>query len=157
MSEQPYEIELVEFDPDSLYACERHLVTYATLTGLDRDEIWQRWPEALRKDGGWGGRKHVEAALALGFNTNPKFKKFDPETPWPCILRVQVPKHWGWKGCWWRLIYHQGQVYNPTSADSDPNCSGWSMLSIKEFEARYKMCRITSMLQVWMSITNKLT
>lgn len=141
MSTQPYELELVAATDSLDYrAC-----FMATLTGLPKEEVAERLPQLINMNS-WGGRHFVEAAGLLGYNTNPRFVKFAPETPWPCVLRVQVPDAWGWKGKWWALIYNQGRVYNVSGFNDE-----WHECSFANFKTAYQDCRITSMLQVWIS------
>jgi hypothetical protein len=141
---QPYEIELVASQSEHDW----HESMLATLTGLPKEEVYERLPEKYRKPGKWGGQGYVHSARALGYNCNPRFLKFDPATPWPCVLRVQVPDSWGWKGCWWALIYHQGEVYDVADGGHTQTLTNW--------QSEYPDCRITSMLQVWMSTDNRL-
>ncbi|RSK50087.1 hypothetical protein [Hymenobacter rigui] len=138
MSAQPYEIELVASETDTDY----HESLLATITGLPKAEIREKLPQDLSGGGGWRGSSFPRVARLLGFNVNPRFIKFDPATPWPCILRVQVPEHWGWKGKWWAVVYNQGTVYLP-----DQGVRG----SLNQFLSLYPGCRVTSMLQIWIS------
>jgi len=138
MSTQAYEIELVCSETDSDY----HLALLATITGLEKQEIFGKLPAELTRAKSWRGRSFIEAACAVGFNVNPRFIKFDPATPWPCIMRVHVPDAWGWKGCWWALVYNQGIVYDVSTGN--PHSLEW-------WQRHYPGCRITSMLQIWIS------
>jgi|GEM_PF-1083074 len=139
MSTEAYEIQLVPSETDWDY----HACLLATITGLPRLEVYNKFPEKLQKLDGWRGSYFGEAARALGFNTNPRFIKFDPLTPWPCILRVQVPDAWGWKGKWWALVYNQGVVYNVNGHPAETQYQHW----LEDNPG----CRITSMLQIWIS------
>jgi hypothetical protein len=141
MSTEHYEIELVRSETEHDY----HVSMLATITGISKEEIYERLPATLTRAKSWRGRNFIEAARGLGFNVNPRFIKFDPATPWPCILRVQVPDAWDWKGCWWALVYNQGYVYNGAGGEDD-----WHCCSLKNFLAANPGCRITSMLQIWM-------
>lgn len=144
---EPYEIEFVR----ARSHCDSREAMFATLTGLSKAEIGTRWPAHLLKDS-WPGRNFIEAARSLGFNCNPRFVPFKKDTPWPCVLRIQVPGSWGWgKGNWWALLYHQGKVMDVLTRD------GWGGMPLKRFEKEYRMCRITSMLQVWMSTNQSLS
>ncbi|WP_426491085.1 hypothetical protein [Hymenobacter sp. 102] len=138
MSAQPYEIELVASETDTDY----YEALLATITGLPKAEIREKLPQDLSGGGGWRGSSFPQVARLLGYNTTPRFVKFDPATPWPCILRVQVPEHWGWKGKWWALGYNQGRVYDVASGDH---------YSFKNWQLAYADCRVTSMLQIWIS------
>jgi hypothetical protein len=139
MSTQSYEIELVRSETDSDY----HISMLATVTGLPKQEIWEKLPEHLKKANSWRGSSFGEVARLLGYNTNLRFIKFDPETPWPCILRVQVPDEWGWKGKWWALVYNQKVVYDVHNRPA--------LRYIEHWLDEHPGCRITSMLQVWIS------
>ncbi|RSK29861.1 hypothetical protein [Hymenobacter metallilatus] len=138
MSAQPYEIELVASETDTDY----HEALLATITGLPKAEIREKLPEPLRQAKGWRGSSFGEVARLLGYNTTPRFVKWDPATPWPCILRVKVPEHWGWKGCWWALVYNQSEVYDVARNQS---------YSLEHWQRIYPACRVTSMLQIWIS------
>jgi hypothetical protein len=147
MTTEPYEIEMVLSEPedsDVAYGeVDFLLALMATVTGLSKVEIMSRLPAEYTKVGSWGGQGFVKMARLLGYDANPKFRKFDPLTTWPCILRVKVPSCWGWKGKWWALVYNQGTVYNVAYP-------GWQG-SLARFQKLYRQCRITSMLQVWIS------
>lgn len=138
---QSYEIELVPMASEHDW----HESQLATLTGLPKQEVSERLPEKYRKVGSWGGQGYVQCARALGYNCNLRFIKFDPTTPWPCIMRVQSPEI---KNGWWALIYHQGQVYDVAWPPHRQPLAAW--------QAAHPDCRITSMLQVWMSPHNAL-
>lgn len=139
MSEQPYEIEMVRSCGWDYWES-----MYATLTGLPKHEVWEKWPDSLRLAGSWGGQDFVRAARALGFNCNVRWVKFDPETPWPCILRLQDTTL---KSGWRSRLHHQGNVYHVDSGIIQP---------LEKFLFNCQHLRITSMLQVWMSTSNVL-
>ena len=129
---QPYEIELVASGPDDY-----HVSLLATITGLPKIEIAERLPEHLREREGWRGQSFVEVARLLRYNCNRQFIPFDARTPWPCILRAQLP----WlKSNWWSLIYNQGAVYDPWN--------GWVQW-FDDFVRNNPEAHITSMLQIW--------
>jgi hypothetical protein len=133
---QAYEIELVTSNGHDYWES-----LFATLTGLDKVEVWNRLPANIREARSWGGANFVQAARALGFNCNPRFIKFDPATPWPCILRCKpVDKECRW---WYSRVYHQGSVYQ---------VGGQRPLiqKLEYFLRDNPQFRITSMLQVWM-------
>jgi hypothetical protein len=109
----------------------------ATLTGLPKHEIWERLPEHLKERGSWRGSSFVEVARLLGYNCNKQFIRFDACTPWPCILRCQVP----WlKSKWWALVYANGAVYDPWQQ---------SVTWLDDFVRFNPEASITSMLQIW--------
>lgn len=135
MSSQPYEIELVA----STRADDYQVALLATITGLPKSEITEQLPAHLRTKGGWRGQSFIEMARLLKYNCNRQFKPFDTRTPWPCILRCQVPSL---KTGWWALIYNQGLVYDPWNE--------WVQW-FDDFIRNEPEVRITSMLQIWIS------
>jgi hypothetical protein len=105
----------------------------AILTGLPIEEIVAACPDRDR----WHGRDFRETLNKLGFNTNVRFKKFDPETSYPCIMRFKL-RGKSEQGTWYCFAYYDGEVQ-----------MGNSSCSLKEWEQMYRRYRITSMLQVW--------
>ncbi len=150
MSEQPYEIELVRCKGEDWVES-----MLATITGLTKKEIRRKLPAEMQKPGGWRGSWFPRAARLLGFSTTDKFRKWDAGTPWPCVMRVQVPEAWGWKGRWWALIYNQGLVYSVNAHQYVPSTPGVSTLA--EWQEMFPGCRVTSMLQIWMSTSQTLS
>ena len=148
-SEQPYEIELVKCNGQDW--AESML---ATITGLSKKEVRAKFTPDMRKRGGWRGSYFPQIARLLGFSTTDKFRKWDPGTPWPCIMRVKVPEAWGWKGRWLALVYNQGLVYSVMGHRCIPRMPGVSTLA--EWQEAHPDCRVTSMLQIWMSATSVL-
>lgn len=73
----------------------------------------------------------------LGFNTNQRFIDFNPETKYPCIMRVLQK---GYNNGWYAFVYYNQQVYW--------GCSP-IVMPFTEFIELYSDCRVTSMLQVW--------
>jgi hypothetical protein len=143
MSEQPYEIDLVKCETDD--GTDWHESQLATLTGLPKEEIRRRIPKEYWGKKRWRSRGYIDCARAMGFNCNPRFIKWDATTPWPCIMRVQTPEI---KNGWWSLIYNQGIVYDVWN---------WPhMRELSRWQAEHPECRITSMLQIWMSVTSLL-
>lgn len=136
-----YEIELVASTSEHDW----HEAQLATLTGLSKAEVYEAMPAEYRGKDSFRSRGYIDCARALGFNTNQRFIKWDPKTPWPCIMRVQVPDEWGWKGRWWSLIYHDGMVYDVSCPPHERCFQLW--------QRDNPGCRVTSMLQVWMDST----
>lgn len=153
-----YELQLVATDPDSPYPNEWMLSFWATLSGLDRETIWEACPLELRKDKGWGGADMRKLAEKLGMNAAPRFSTFDPATPWPAILRYRKtaavlaaetkqkqldtgnPKAKA-PDYWYAAIYNQGEVWQPDCHPAVCQLEGWL-----QDHSNY---RITSMLSVW--------
>jgi len=133
-----YEIEVV-FYGDGLY----NQSVISSLTGLDFEESDEAVKSVKRLY--WSGQTYVQVFRKLGFNTNPRFIKFDTETPYPCIMRCINHK----KGVWYLFLYHQGMVYDIHGKCfhiTDPN--EVSRLNGSYFLKWYGM-KVTSMLQVW--------
>lgn len=129
MGNRKYEIELVYFGPGM-----HHETMVGLLTGLQLDEIKAACP----KNDSWYTRTYIEVFHKLGFSTNPRFKKFDPETQYPVIMRCkEVGKE---NGHWYGWIYYDGWVYS----------SYCTVETFDEWIEYYgKDYRVTSMLQVW--------
>lgn len=125
-----YEIELVYFGKGF-----HHETIIGILTGYSLDEILAKCPRGRNI---WFTRDYLDTFRALGFNVNPRFKDFDPETPWPCIMRCKCTM--GKDTYWYGWVYYQGQVYS--SHNEQLTFEEW----IAEFGKRF---RVTSMLQVW--------
>lgn len=135
---EKYEIELV-FYGDGLY----NQSVISSLTGLDFEDSDKAVKEVKRLL--WSGQTYVQVFRKLGFNTNPRFIKFDPETHYPCIMRCINHK----KGVWYLFMYHQGMVYDIHGNSfplNDPN--EVSNMNGSYFLKWYGM-KVTSMLQVW--------
>ncbi|CDS94493.1 hypothetical protein BN1088_1431980 [Sphingobacterium sp. PM2-P1-29] len=133
-----YEIEVVNYGPDY-----HNQTAISSLTGLFFEEADQAVKDVNRKC--WGGQTYVKVFQNLGFNTNPRFIKFDPATPYPCIMRCSNHV----KGYWYLFIYHDGIVYdlygNSFRLDDKTYVS---KRNGSYFLKRYSM-KVTSMLQVW--------
>lgn len=133
-----YEIEVVNYGPDH-----HNQTAISTLTGLCFEEADQAVKKVNRKC--WGGQTYVKVFQNLGFNTNPRFIKFDPATPYPCIMRCSNYV----KGYWYLFIYHDGIVYdlfaNSFRLDDKMHVS---KRNGSYFLKHYGM-KVTSMLQVW--------
>lgn len=135
MTTQAYEIELVTASSQHDF----HESLLATITGLPKHEIFERLPEHLQVANSWRGHSFVEVARLLGYNCNRRFIEFDAKTPWPCILRCQVPTI---KNGWWALAYANGKVYSVYE---------WPHVQWFDDFMRYNPeLKITSMLQIWM-------
>lgn len=120
-----------------------HESTLSTLTGLEFDDV-HSFVKSIGKNK-WGGQLYIKALQNLGFNTNPRFIKFNPETSYPCILRCRNHEN----GIWYLFYFCNGIIYD---------CWGTSFLltdksqvaTIKGsyFLKQYQM-KVTSMLEVW--------
>lgn len=128
MAMQKYEIEPVYFG-ESMH----HETLIGILTGLELSEIQAVSP---KKDS-WHTRTYLEVFHKLGFSTNNKFKKFDPETIYPCIMRCQSKPQTQY---WYGWVYYDGWVYST-------NCTMSTFEEWIEFYGNHY--RVTSMLQVW--------
>lgn len=115
------------------------------LTGYGMNELIERLPQRLH-DKGWYGRDFREVFALLGFDCNPQFKKFDPATPYPCLLRFRPTKReivrrkqagMKYPNFWDCYVYYDGLVYSP-----DEGC----VYPLTLFNPAYK---ITSMMQAW--------
>ncbi|HEX8657226.1 MAG TPA: hypothetical protein VF690_06820, partial [Hymenobacter sp.] len=114
MSTQPYEIEHVAIDGDDGFM----LALISMLTGLPMEELRERLDARYYRRMGFWGRDFTQAFRLLGYDCSPRFKKFDPETPVPCLLRFAPTKRQmvieGIKRPWWSVVvYCNGQVYAP--------------------------------------------
>jgi hypothetical protein len=123
-----YEIESVYF-PDL-----HHHTIVGLLTGLPFEEI-----EAVASSHRiWYTKTYLEVFHKLGFNTNPRFKSFDSESEYPCIMRCkEVGKE---NGYWYGWVYNNHWVYDTWGNIYD--FPEWIELYKKDY-------RVTSMLQVW--------
>ncbi|MBE8712547.1 hypothetical protein [Sphingobacterium hungaricum] len=133
-----YEIEVINYGSDF-----HHHSVISTLTGLSFEEADKVVKDVRRK--GWSGQTYIKVFQNLGFNTNPRFIKFDPATPYPCILRCRNQV----KGYWYLFYYNDGIVYDGygKSFALDDNIQ-ISKRGGAYFLKRYRM-KVTSMLQVW--------
>ncbi len=133
-----YEIEVVCYGPDLL-----NQSVISSLTGLDFDEADQAVKSISLKS--WSGKTYIEVFQNLGFNTNPRFVKFDPNTHYPCIMRCRNHV----KGYWYLFLYHDSIVYdihgNSFRLDDPYNVV---KRNGSYFLTNYRM-KVTSMLQVW--------
>lgn len=133
-----YEIEVVCYGPDL-----HNQSVISSLTGLDFDEADQAVKSISRKS--WSGQTYVKVFQNLGFNTNPRFVKFDPITPYPCVMRCRNHK----KGYWYLFLYHDGIVYdihgNSFRLDDPYNVT----IRKGSYILKNYGMKVTSMLQVW--------
>lgn len=133
-----YELEVVSYGPN-LY----NQSVISSLIGLDFDEADQAVKAISCKS--WSGQTYVKVFQNLGFTTNPRFVKFDPKTPYPCIMRCRNHV----KGYWYLFLYHDGIVYdlhgNSFHLDDPYNVA---FRNGSYFLKNYGM-KVTSMLQVW--------
>lgn len=108
-----------------------------SLTGLELEEVTKH-TEKIKT---WRGRTYIDLFRELGFNTNPRFMKFDAETKYPCLMRTVQRS--GKRTYWYGFVYHDSMVY----------VIGEGPLPIKmglyQFTQAYPHLKITSMLQVW--------
>lgn len=133
-----YEIEVVSYGPD-LY----NQSVISSLTGLDFDEADPAVKSISRKS--WNGQTYIKIFQNLGFNTNPRFVKFDPATPYPCIMRC---RNHG-KGYWLLFLYQNDIVYDLHGNSFRPD-DPYNVVKRNGsyFLKNYGM-KVTSMLQVW--------
>jgi len=133
-----YEIEVV------FYGGGLHNQSVITsLTGLDFEESDKAVKAVKRQH--WSGQTYVQVLRKLGFNTNPRFVKFDPETPYPCIMRCTNHK----KGVWYLFLYHQGMVYDIYGNSFHLKDSNEVSKLNGCFFLKWYGMKVTSMLQVW--------
>lgn len=131
----------MEYEIDFRYIKDcSHKSLFCTLTGLEPEEVDHVVKRVMK------GRDFINGFRSLGFNTNPRFCKFDPETKYPCILRCQGDL----KGTWYAFIYYKGIIWDPYHNDF------YNLDDVKDmryFRRKYYFTnfriRITSMLQVW--------
>lgn len=124
-----YEIEPVCFP--NLH----HHTIVGLLTGLTLEEI----EPVASTNRIWYTKTYLEVFHTLGFSTNPRFKPFDPDTEYPCIMRCkEVGKE---NGYWYGWVYNNGLVYDT---------NGHEAITFDQWINFYKdYYRVTSMLQVW--------
>lgn len=103
------------------------------LTGLEYDEI----EPAINKNKN-NGQGVINIFRDLGFNVTPKFKKFDPDTEYPAMIRCKSCDD---KSHWYPFVYYDGKVYAPHHGGTYP--------SVELFLDNCRDLKITSMIQVW--------
>lgn len=126
-----YEIEFIDEVPEGR-DCEALI---AMLTGFPLDEVAAVMPR--QGEDGLYSREIRDIFLKLGFNTLPRFSKFDHQTPYPALLRCRVKDDND--GNWYAFAYCNGTVY-------EPGCGWWPL---EEFSQVFPDLRIMSMLPVW--------
>jgi hypothetical protein len=144
-----YEIEHV---PHEL----AYVALVSILTGLPLDELRLLIPARLHTTDGWYGRDFAATFRSLGYDCSPDFKtKFDPATPYPCLLRygpgkvllaretIARRRETGNPNLkpdrWWNVLaYYDGLCYDPHQAEP---------FKLSAFNPALK---ITTMMQVWM-------
>lgn len=105
----------------------------AMLTGLELNEILA----VSSKVGRWSGSAYVKIFQSLGYSCNPRFKKFDKETEYPCLMRChKIRKK---ESYWYGFVYYDGFVYDVYNGKMT-----WA-----EWNYMCPDLRVTSMLQVW--------
>lgn len=120
-----------------------HESTLSTLTGLDFDEVHHMVKSIGKKR--WGGQLYIKVLQNLGFNTNPRFVKFNSDTSYPCILRCRNHE----KGIWYLFYYCNGTIYDWRGNSFRLNDKTQvASINGSYFFKQYKM-KITSMLEVW--------
>ena len=133
-----YEIEVVNYGPDL-----HNHSAISSLTGLSFEEADQVVKDVNRKC--WGGQTYVKVFQNLGFNTNPRFIKFDPATPYPCIMRCSNHV----KGYWYLFIYHDGIVYDLYGNSFRLDDKTYVSKRNGSYFLKHYGMKVTSMLQVW--------
>lgn len=119
--------------PFNYFDGKHHETIIGLLTGLTLEEIEAATPR--RKF--WYTRDYMHAFFKLGFNTNPRFIRFDPATEYPCIMRCQKKPD---DGHWYGWVYYDNLVYHT---------HGYLWEFDKWIEEYSEDFRVTSMLQVW--------
>lgn len=140
-------MEKYEINPVTFGANMHHETIIGILTGLELDEInialkklkiIPAYPYDFKSKDIWFTKDYLNTFHELGFNTNERFRKFDPETVYPCIMRCKRVREEN--GYWYGWIYNNHWVY-------DTHGSVWTFDEwIDQFKKEY---RVTSMLQVW--------
>lgn len=122
-----------ELDANAYHPENSHYTLIKILTGLEFDDI----ASACLVAGSWRGSVFINVFRTLGFNVNPRFKKFDKDTQYPCLMRFKrtdVNESW-----WYVYAYYDGKVYLGANV----------VYTLDEFLKQYPHIKITSMLQVW--------
>ncbi len=121
-----YELDTYRYHEDD------NIRIIAVLTGLPDEEIIA----ACTNKELWGGQDFVRIFKKLGFNTNERFEKFDPDTDKPCIMRTTSFK----KRVWFGWVYYKGIVYG----------DALDQYTMEEWKKKWPRLKITSLLQVWL-------
>jgi hypothetical protein len=109
----------------------------AVLTGLPLCEVIAA--SKVKPGAGWYGREMRDLVHSLGFNCSPRFLPFDPNTPYPALMRYVFKKENRGTG-WDVLAYNDRKVYLPVQE--------WVM-ELENFKTCNRNLKITSMMQVW--------
>lgn len=126
---EKYGLELVDFGEK--YYMESMI---ATLTGLDLEDILAVRAHQER----WRGGEITQLITDLGYNTNPRFIKFDRNTEFPCLMRSH--DRFIKSGNWYGFVYYDGMV----------GCNGYTeFVPWSQFNMDNPNLRVTTMLQVW--------
>lgn len=124
-----YELAEVNFGRDY-----HHETIIGILTGYNLEEIL-----GVHKNKKiWFTKDYFHVFHTLGFNTNARFQKFDPETKYPCIMRCKRVAEIN--GYWFGWVYYDHWVWDTHGQIWD--FDHW----IDTHKGHY---RVTSMLQVW--------
>lgn len=141
MAKEKYQIESVNF---GRYMHHENII--GILTGLPLDEInialkklgiIPQYPYDFKSKDIWNTRDYLNTFHQLGFNTNTRFKKFDTDTEYPCIMRCKLHRN---DRYWYGWVYNNGTVYDTNSQVF--TFDQWIQFYKKDY-------RVTSMLQVW--------
>ncbi len=133
-----YEFEIVNYGRPYF-----HESTLSTLTGLEFDEVHTFVKSTGKKR--WGGQLYIKALQNLGFNTNPRFVKFNADSNYPCILRCRNKE----KGVWYLFYYCNGTVYDCWGNSFElTDKSHVATIRRSYFLKKYQM-KVTSILEVW--------
>lgn len=136
-SQEKYEIEYVPVDTWD----DECLGLIAMLTGYELTELREKLEPRLLKSCGWYARDFRETFTKLGFDCSPRFKAFDPATPYPCLMRFTWKDEKG-KDCWSVVVYYDDTVYDPMKGVYH---------RLAQWQEYYPHCKVTSMMQVWIS------
>ena len=129
-----YEIEYRYF-PES-----GHRSLFSTITGLEPEEFDHLLKPSMT------GKQFINSFRSLGFSTNDRFVKFDPDTEYPVVLRCKGDSdRW-----WYSFMYYDGIIWDPHNNEFYKLKDIKDMRYIKRryYFTQYRL-RITSMLQVW--------
>ncbi len=133
-----YEFEVINYGRPYF-----HESTLSTLTGLEFDDVHPIVRSIGKKK--WGGQLYIKALQNLGFNTNPRFVKFNSDTSYPCILRCRNHE----KGIWYLFYYCNGIIYDGWGNSFElTNIDNVACIKGSYFLKQQQM-KITSMLEVW--------
>jgi hypothetical protein len=121
-----------ELDWTRIHDNHHHLVI-AVLTGHSIEDIIAASPTY----DSWAPRDYINTFRKLGFNTNNRFIKFNPETPYPCLMRytrTDIDEPY-----WYGSVYYDHKV--------DEGSARWAFDNWLKYHNG--TIRVTSMLQVW--------